>query len=244
MRYRYFYQSKENKSCEGWIDAHDRNDAYNQLRKQGIKPYKLLGRNPLAWKRWAAIGVLGVATAVLAVVLMRKLADDRREAFAWEDRAQLYGDPSLLRELAADGWRRAMGGDEGDAWFARHARPGLGCGCSEEVDSVAISAKLLRLSPEDSPEIDKMKRMVNGMKREFAAYVEAGGAVEDYKALCDERIRTEQEIESGLGREFKALEARLPNDGYEAVAAEWAKKNALLRSMGLPTRLMPDPGTE
>ena len=105
MRYRYFYQSKENKSCEGWIDAHDRNDAYNQLRKQGIKPYKLLGRNPLAWKRWAAIGVLGVATAVLAVVLMRKLADDRREAFAWEDRAQLYGDPSLLRELAADGWR-------------------------------------------------------------------------------------------------------------------------------------------
>ena len=67
MRYRYFYQSKENKSCEGWIDAHDRNDAYNQLRKQGIKPYKLLGRNPLAWKRWAAIGVLGAATAVLAV---------------------------------------------------------------------------------------------------------------------------------------------------------------------------------
>ena len=66
MRYHYYYQTKENKSLDDWLVAKDRNDAYAQLRKRGIKPYKLVGRNPLAWKRWAAIGVLAAALVDVA----------------------------------------------------------------------------------------------------------------------------------------------------------------------------------
>ena len=241
MKYHYFYQSRENKSCDGWIDAHDRNEAYAQLRKRGIKPYKLLGRNPLPWKRWAAIGVLAVTVAALAAVVVREMAADRREAFGWEDRSQIYGDPELLQELAADGWRKAMG-SEGNAWFARHARPGVPCGCKVAGrKAVCISAEPLRIKQSDPQEVAKMKRLVNGMKREFKAYFDAGGTIEDYMTLCDERLRTELGIVSNIDREFKTLESRISRDGYEAIAASWAKKNALLRSMGLPTVVMPAP---
>ena len=241
MKYHYFYQSRENKSCDGWIDARDRNEAYAQLRKRGIKPYKLLGRNPMPWKRWAAIGVLAVTAAALAIVLFRELAADRREAFGLEDRSQIYGDPELLQELTADGWRKSMGSD-GDAWFARHARPGMPCDCKPaDGNHVAISAEPLRIESSDSPEVAKMKRLVNGMKREFRAYVDAGGSVEDYMTLCDERLRTELGIVKNIERELKTLESRIGRDGYEAVSTAWAKKNALLRSMGLPTVVMPAP---
>ena len=241
MKYHYFYQSRENKSCDGWIEARDRNEAYALLRKRGVKPYKLLGRNPLPWKRWTAIGVLAATVAALGVVVVRELAADRREAFGCEDRSQIYGDPELLQELIADGWHTAMGSD-GDAWFARHARPGIPCDCMNNGrNSVRISSEPLRIEPSDSPEVAKMKRLVNGMKREFRAYVDAGGSVEDYMTLCDERLRTELGIVKNIERELKTLESRIGRDGYEAVSTAWAKKNALLRSMGLPTVVMPTP---
>ena len=63
-----------------------------------------------------------------------------------------------------------------------------------------------------------MKRLVNGMKREFKAYVDAGGSVEDYMTLCDERLRTELGILKNIEREFKMLESRIGRDGYESVS--------------------------
>ena len=81
MRYHYFYQSRENKTCDDWIEAKNRDDAYALLRKRGIKPFKVLGRNPYAWKRWTAIGVLAALVAVLALLVMRGVAKNRREAY-------------------------------------------------------------------------------------------------------------------------------------------------------------------
>lgn len=241
MKYHYFYQSRDNKSLDDWIDAKDRNEAYSLLRKRGIKPYKLLGRNPLPWKRWTAIAILCVVVAVLSIVVVQELAADRREAFAWEERSQVYGDPERLHELSADGWQKAMGND-GDAWLARHARPGIICDCNVKAPStVVLSTEPLRIETTDVPEVAKMKRIVNGMKRELAAYLAADGSQEDYKILCDERLRTERGIIENLAHDFKVLESRLSKDNYEATSATWAKKSALLRSMGLPTVPMPDP---
>ena len=36
MKYHYFYQSKKNENLDGWIVAKNRDDAYAQLKKQGI----------------------------------------------------------------------------------------------------------------------------------------------------------------------------------------------------------------
>ena len=239
MRYHYFYQNSKNESLDGWIAAKDRNDAYAQLKKQGIKPTKVLGRDPIEWKRWTAIAVLAILVAVLACFLLRYRLEDRREAFAAEDRAQVYGDPVKLHELASDGWRKAMG-NEGDAWFARHARPSVMCDCGNAGESPSLTDIPLRIEADDGEEVAKMKRFVNGMKREFANFIAANGTEADYKALCDERLRTEAGIVANYTQEFKQLESQLTGDSKAAVEEEWAKKNAVLRSMGLPTVLMPE----
>ena len=248
MRYHYFYQSRENKTCDDWIEAKNRDDAYALLRKRGIKPFKVLGRNPYAWKRWTAIGVLAALVAVLALVVVRGVAKNRREAyeaaFATEERAQIYGDSAILHDLASDGWRKAMGSD-GDAWFARHAIPGRLCDCASPNSQFPIPQSLLsttplRISPDDSPEVAKMKSIVNCMKQELSDYLAAGGTAEDYMTLCDERLRTERDILSNITQELKTLESRMTAENYDETSAVWLKKNATLRSLGLPTIVMPD----
>ena len=236
MRYHYFYQTKDNKSLDDWIAARDRADAYAQLRKRGIKPYRLDGRNPLAWKRWTAIGVLAAVVVVLAVALVM---DGDADIPQTEERSQLYGDPATLQTLSANGWRDTFP-DEGDAFLARHAVPGAVCGCGGNLTPVAFSAKLVPVAADDSPELAKMKRMVNCMKQELGEYLAAGGTAEDYMALCCQRQRTERDIILDTNRDFEKLRRRLAEpDDAEAAAQDWQKKNDLLRSMGLPTVVMP-----
>ena len=130
MKYRYFYQTSGNESRQGWITARDRKDAYAQLRKKGIKPYMLLGKDPLAWKRWAAIGALSVLVAGLTTWI---LLAPRPAVATVEERAQLYGDPATIQQLAVDGWRKTFA-DAGDASGARHAIPAATCDCKSVVE--------------------------------------------------------------------------------------------------------------
>ena len=236
MRYHYYYQTKDNRSLDDWIVARDRSDAYAQLRKRGIKPYRLDGRNPLAWKRWAAIGVLAAIVVVLAAALFVESGDN---APVSEERSQLYGDPATLQNLSANGWRDAFE-DEGDAFLARHAIPGASCLCATENPVVEISTTPLKPSPDDQPELAQMKRMVNCMKQELAEYLEAGGSLADYMALCCQRQRTERDIILDTNRDFDKLRRKLANpEEADDAAQEWQRKNDLLRSMGLPTVVMP-----
>lgn len=230
MKYRYLYQSRDNKSCEGVITAKDRNDAYNLLRKQGIKPYKVIGRNPIAWKRWTAIGVLGAAVAALSFLQVA----ERPVAETEEPRAQLYGDPAIIQQLSTDGWRRTFP-DAGDAWFARHAIPASLCDCRDQPPTnMVLSVKPLDIGPSEPQELAKMKRMVNGMKREFAAYCVNGNTAADYMALCDERLAIERGHVAIYRKAFDAME----KSGGD-IETIWEQKNEELREMGLPTVPMP-----
>ena len=74
MVYKYLYQDKHNRNCEGDIKARDRNDAYRLLRKQGIRPYRLIGDDPFNWRPWA-IAAGYVVLLALVFVLAVKLAD-------------------------------------------------------------------------------------------------------------------------------------------------------------------------
>ena len=239
MRYHYFYQNKKNESCEGWINARDRNDVYVQLKKDGIKPFKVVGRNPYAWKRWTAIGALIVIVCALSAALVRYKIAANQKAFASEDRSQIYGDPVLMRELSQNGWRGTMG-NECDAWFARHARPGILCDCTATNSPISLNSTLIKITDSDIPEIAKMKRLINGMKREYQAYIEAGGTEPDYKKLCDERLLTEHKIKENIQRELNALSSKLTDKNYDSTLTLWEKKNTLLRSYGLPTLAPPD----
>ncbi len=53
---------------EGEIDARDRNDAYVRLRKQGIRPYRVIGDDPWNWRPWAiSAGYVILSTALVIV---------------------------------------------------------------------------------------------------------------------------------------------------------------------------------
>ena len=82
MKYRYLYQTKENENREGWIKARSRDEAYTLLRKQGIKPYRVIGDDPFNWRPWvigAGYVVLLVLVFVLAGwILCSGVLDERR----------------------------------------------------------------------------------------------------------------------------------------------------------------------
>ena len=79
MTYKYLYQDKENRNREGEIKAHDRAEAYMLLRKQGIRPYRVIGDDPFRWQPWALSAGYAVLLAVivaLAVLLAVKTSGD------------------------------------------------------------------------------------------------------------------------------------------------------------------------
>ena len=100
---------------------------------------------------------------------------------------------------------------------------------------VAISDKYIPLDDDDSEELRKMKRMVNGMKAEMKEFLAAGGTLEDYIDLCCERVRTEKGISDSIKGKFIQLRKKDPLE----VADEWEKQNKTLRSLGLPTVPLP-----
>lgn len=77
MVYRYLYQDKDNRNLEGEIKARDRAEAYTLLRRQGIRPYRVIGDDPWNWRPWAigaGYAVLVAAVVVLLVLLGAKVS--------------------------------------------------------------------------------------------------------------------------------------------------------------------------
>ena len=73
MKYKYLYQDSHNVSHEAEIDARNRADAYARLRRQGIRPYRVIGDDPWNWRPWAISAgyvVLSFALVVLGFVAM------------------------------------------------------------------------------------------------------------------------------------------------------------------------------
>ena len=68
LKYKYLYQDRENNNLEGEIVARDRDEAYRLLRKQGIRPYRVIGDDPWNWRPWAiSAGYVILSAALVAV---------------------------------------------------------------------------------------------------------------------------------------------------------------------------------
>jgi hypothetical protein len=86
--YKYLYQDRENRNREGEIHARSRDEAYTLLRKQGIRPYRVIGDDPWNWRPLViSIGyvILSTALVVLGVIALtqaRELKELQRER-AW-----------------------------------------------------------------------------------------------------------------------------------------------------------------
>ncbi len=73
MIYKYLYQDRENRNQEGEIRARSRDEAYTLLRKQGIRPYRIIGDDPWNWRPLViSVGyvILSTALVVLGVIAL------------------------------------------------------------------------------------------------------------------------------------------------------------------------------
>ena len=234
MKFTYAYKSSDNVRHEGTVRARSRDEAYSALKSRGIKPIrvdeapgflnKLFGKG----KRWIAIVLL---SAVAASAVMWGIDQSAAANPDCEDRAQLYGDPAVIKAASENGWQATFK-DIGDAWLARHAIPGVICDCEQRSGEMsAIADALMRrrktdvdILANDLSEVVKMKRMVNGLKRELDEYISDGGFVKTYMKRLDIRQKAEASILDRVRRELQRT------DDQEV----WKRKNAELRAMGLP----------
>ena len=232
-KFHYFYQSKENKNLDGWIVAKSRDDAYAQLRKQSIKPYKVVGKDPIAWKRWAAIAVLAVALAgTYAWLALRSEPVAPDEQFV---RHQIYGAESVIRNGISTEWS-ACGLDEGERYLARYAQPGIKVAYRRKTPETAsaVEAALARhLEVEDSEllEYRQLKQIVESIKDELRAYIKSGGNVDGFLDRLQERQDQEVAYYNAANQELENAKATMPEDELYNL---WAAKNAELRAIGLP----------
>lgn len=106
MTYKYLYQTKENENREGEIKAHSRDEAYTLLRKQGIRPYRVIGEDPWNWRPWAiaaGYAVLVIAIVVLLWIDLRgsgnivKMTEAEAEAFRLRAEDAVYNAPEAYR---------------------------------------------------------------------------------------------------------------------------------------------------
>ena len=123
MTYKYLYQDRENRNCEGEIKAGSREDAYRRLRKQGIRPYRLIGDDPVRWQPFAVSA--GYAVLLAAIVALAVMRGSKSQA-DYEPRATLpplsSEEAKLFRERAEDAVYRAPEAYRYNVWKGVNAR--------------------------------------------------------------------------------------------------------------------------
>ena len=250
MKFLYEYRTPDNAKHNGVICASDREAAYAQLKKQGIKPCrfaeapgilnKLFGKG----KRWIAICVLALALAVsLAFALRPSGRPFEIATFDSLTRRQVIGDVALIDQGIRDGWA-AVFPEEGERFLASFAIPGVPAGqrsTSEEKLREALHSTPTPAtypSGSDSLEARQIRAMVEGMKDEARRFVKAGGSIAQYGRLLVQRQEEEIAYYNRAKAEIEAAQkAKMPAEQLNDL---WEKRNESLRQMGVKLVPMPE----
>lgn len=228
MKYKYLYQTSGNENREGWIVAANRAEAYAALRRQGIRPYRVIGDDPVRWQPWAA----GGAIAALAVALACALALGGGDADgATMRRRQIVGDRAAISRGLESCWDGVFS-TKLDRFLAAYAQPGwIAIPPDVSEGDAARFAEELAAKPEsradDSAEVRQLRRIVAAMRAELSDYLAAGGTVEDYMAFLEDRQDEEVAFRKQARESVDAAPAAMRGRVL-------MNMNVRLREMGLP----------
>lgn len=230
MKYRYFYQTKTNENRDGWVTARNRAEAYATLRKQGIRPYRVVGDDPLRWQPWAIGAVvvllsLGLAAALWFRVVVVQPQEEVR-------RCQLTGDSAVIAAGLASGWAEVFPLAL-DRHLAQYAQPGQDVARPDVTEEAlaAFAADLEQPAPAadeaDGPEIRQLKAIVGLLRREMADRRAEGGSLRDYLEFLEWRQQDERAYQQQAYEQVR----RAPDSLREKARIN---TNLRLREMGLP----------
>ena len=229
MKYHYFYQTSKNENRDGFVKAKNRADAYAILRKQGIRPYRLLGDDPVNWQPWC-VGLVFLAMVAAFFFLLFLGNDNSFAAKMAIRRQQLVGEDAVLSKGLETGWIDYLPTSL-DRYLAAYAQPGWIAlppdFTSDEISRFKDDLSVELISSENDPKIVALlKSIILSMRQELREYLDKGGSVVDYLKLLDER----QDREISMRRQAREAVESAP----ESMKARLLMNhNLFLREMGL-----------
>lgn len=258
MKFIYSYNTKQNERREGLtISAPNRDAAFSELNRQGIRPYKLYPA-PGIWNKILSLGGRGFAIIVLALALLVSLAialtlhkdivqlekdDDVREmvsgAITSKVRRQLIGDQGFIDKGIRTGWSDVFE-HEGERFLASFAIPGVPATVRTTNVAALEDALKRKVADRDSDgmEARQIKAMVEGMKEELRRFIASGGTIEQY----GRRLVARQEEEIAIyNRANNEVEQAIKGNADKAEITELVdRRNGELRRMGIRLIAMPE----
>lgn len=246
--YTYIYRTSEGLRQEGEIEAHSRDEAFSLLRRQGIRPVKVIAKDGSkangevrgVRKRVvvASIVVAALAAGGIAWWVSRATVHDVvvqtpmgpvtvTEAHPLA-RQFIPGDRTRIEHTGTNVFQNAA--ELYLACFAEPGRPLSGLALlsppSEAEFHYALRMPIRVASNEFTEHVD-LKRIVTGIKREMSAYLKGGGTVEQYIAELTQRQQMEIGYrEKAVTRLGELLNPRKSKPGEQIPDGPTARKNA------------------
>lgn len=261
MKFVYSYNTRQNERRAGLvISARNRDAAYAELNKQGIRPFRLEPApgfwnklSGLGW-RWFIIAVLALVVGILLAVALTQHKDivemvkdgDVREivseAISSRVRRQLIGDQGIIEKGIRTGWSDVFE-HEGERFLASFAIPGVQA--TVRTTNVAALEEALGRKIDavesDGIEARQIKAMVEGMKDELRRFISAGGTIEQYGRRLI--ARQDDEIAIYVRACNEVDQAAKGGMSKEEVEELVDRRNEDLRRMGIRLVQVPSEGS-
>ena len=241
MKYTYAYKSSDGTRHEASMEAECRENVFEALRKDGIRPIKVVaadGSKANGEARGVRRRVIGfvAALATVGAVVATTLYNHTKtssapEFVAEQTRRQVIGDAAIIDKGIATGWADVFP-EEGERFFASFAVPGVKAGQRNTTVDKLKAALSRRIEPSDSDgmEARQIKSMVEGMKTEARAYIAAGGNIVEY----GRRLTGRQDAEIAIYERTKSeLDKARKTMTEDAFLSFWEDRNDQLRNLGI-----------
>ena len=189
MKFTYAYRDSSGIRHEATIEAESRDAAFAALRKDGIRPIKVVAADgskangaPVGVRKRVVAFLVGIAicVGVGVTVAVSRVSAPTMPHFETARRFPI-GDAAVIEKGIITGWSDVFQ-EEGERFLASFAVPGVKAGqrstTAGEIE--AALARQIAISNDDGLEARQIKAMVEGMKQEARAYIAAGGNVVEY----------------------------------------------------------------
>ena len=256
MKYTFAYKTSDGVRHEDSIEAASRDDVFEALRRQGIRPIKVVAADgskangEIRGLRKRAVFMLVVFAALVAGVVAyfsgeRTGAATAANSATSAPRHQIYGDPATMEGLERGDFAAHLS-RVGDQMLAVFAQPGkLMCakGANPRLLDATMEAAFVAYAKDElaaerdiaidageARELRELKQIVNGIREEMRYYLANGnGTPRSFWRRLNERTAQEMQIYERTRRELEK----------ETSEEVWEQKNDALRRLGL--RTIPNP---